>query len=112
MTVNEILVQALDPLGIPLYPDVYLGEDAAYFVFTYSSVGDAFADDRPGVERHLISLHYYGPLAGNPLRLIDDAKRALFQAGTTWPQTTHLSDENRRHIVLECEIEMGVGLDG
>ena len=54
----------------------------------------------------------------NTLQTRKDVKRRLFEAGFTWPEEVNAGDgtrefdEDKQHIVFECEIAEGVVLDG
>lgn len=119
MTVNERIKATLAPLGLPVKPDRYSGDSESYFVFNYTTMGTLFADDRPSYERYLVQVHYFCPMGANTLSTRKNVKRLLFEAGFTWPDEVNAgdssmqkSDEDKQHIVFECEIEEGVVLDG
>lgn len=47
--------------GFPCVANEYNGGEESYFVFTTSTQGLFFADDRPVVEREAVSLHLHCP---------------------------------------------------
>ena len=108
ININQIIKSVLDPFGDPVSYLVFLTADTdrtavRYYTFNYVTLGDDFADDAPGHERYLVQVHFVCPMTFNRLERIHATKRALFDAGFTWPEMTDASDENIQHAVLECE---------
>lgn len=118
MTVNERLITALEPVGHPIVPDQYTGEEAVYLTFNHGVRGALFADDAPGYDVHMVQVHLFAPYGWNSMALRAQVKRRLFSAGFTWPEETDAGSESQearemgQHIVFECEIEEGVVPDG
>lgn len=54
--------------GFPCVANEYNGDEESYFVFTTSTQGLFFADDRPVVEREAVSLHYTARTVSTPFR--------------------------------------------
>ena len=116
MSVNERIITALEPLGYPVVPDLYTGEETTYLTFNYSGHGALFADDVPCYEVHMVQVHFLVPYGVNTVATRRDIRRRLFAAGFTWPTETDAGNEYRsehtgQHIVFECEIEEAA-LDG
>lgn len=103
MSIDETIRKALLPFGDPVENEIYLGDAKRYYTFSYASLGAAYADDRPNLERFLIQVHLFAPLSENIQQQKIETKRALFFAGLGWPETQSLTDEDARHIVFECE---------
>lgn len=116
MTVNERLITALEPLGYPIAPDRYTGEETVYLTFNYGVRGALFADDAPGYDVYLVQVHLFAPYGWNSVALRGQVKRRLFAAGFTWPEETDAgsAQEQRegQHIVFECEMGEGAVPDG
>lgn len=111
MSVDAKIRTALTALKVPAENAIYQGNAKTYFVFSYTTIPDAHADDVAQAERYLISVSLFAPLSGNITTLVKQTKNALYKAGCTWPSTTNLTDENGRHIVFECEIAEGTEFD-
>lgn len=118
MSVNEKIIAALAPLGLPVTPDKYDGQGSAYITFNYSAYGRLFADDAPYIDAYLIQVHLFAPYARNMLYTRGEIRRRLFGAGFTWPKETNVGldtragDSDMQHIVFECEVEETVNLNG
>ena len=112
MTVDERLTAALAPFGYDIDNAVGFSKHDIYFTFNYNTLPLGFADDAPHYEGYLVQVHFFAPLDMNVSKLKQKIKRALLDAGFTWPSTTDASDEDGRHIVFECEIAEGVDEDG
>lgn len=108
MSVDAQIKHALSEFGDPVENAVYIGEAERYYVFDYSTIGTDFADDEPGHERYLVHVHLFAPLEENVTRRVKQTKKALLNAGFTWPETVNASDDEGRHIVFECETAEGV----
>lgn len=108
MTVNERLIQALEPLGLPIYPDVYTGEDPKYIVFTYTEGGGVFGDDTASVVVYALYVSLYLPSDVNPIALKRAVVDALVGMGCTYPTITNVSDLDGQGWVFDCEWCEGV----
>ncbi len=110
MSIEERLVEALRPTGLPIGKGVYTGEADTYLVYGYRTMGTCYADDRPWAETVLIDVHLYAPLKNADLTQLRQRIKALLAAGGyTWPSTTDVSDENAQHVCFECEEVVGLG---
>ncbi len=116
MNVEEKIVAALAPFGDPVEKSLLYAAandlPPQYYTFSCSSSGADFGDDEPGCERWLVNVHFFAPLRGNISRRVKQTKKALFQAGFTWPSTVDAGDQEGQHIVFVCEIAEEVELDG
>lgn len=77
-------------------------------MFNYDTLGADFADDAPGHERYLVQVHLYAPRTFDASERVRRTKRALADAGFTWPDTVNASDADGQHIVFECEYAEGI----
>lgn len=116
VSVESKIVSALTPFGDPVEKSLLYAAaqdlPPQYYTFSCSSFGADFGDDAPGCERWLVNVHFFAPLYGNISQRVKQTKKALFQAGFTWPRTVDAGDQEGQHIVFECEIAEEVDLDG
>lgn len=103
MTVDQRIREALLPFGDPVENGNYLSEESRYYTFNYSTIGDDYADDAPQHERYLVQVHFFAPVNENIAARRKATKRALFEAGFTWPESDSETDAESRHVVFECE---------
>lgn len=109
MSVNQIIINALSPFGFPVVPDLYRGAEKRYITFNYADDrAKEFADNTPLLVVAYMQIHLFVPLNENYLSLKKQVRQALFQAGFTYPVVTIDTEKenNIRHIIFECEIEM------
>lgn len=107
MSVDERLQAALAPLGIPVSPNLYEGEELEYIVTNYQVIPEVYAERAPHAARYLVQIHYLLPTGANPNATLREIARAVWEAGLTWPGVVNASDEAGQHYVLECEAADG-----
>lgn len=112
MTIDERITTALLPFGDDIENVVSTSRKGQYYAFNYTTIPADHGDDAPQHERHLVQVHFIAPLGMNISKRKKETKQALFHAGFTWPATTDVSDEDKRHLVFECEIADADGLEG
>ncbi|MDO5346554.1 MAG: phage tail protein [Lachnospiraceae bacterium] len=108
MTVNEIIKKALTPFGIPITADFFGGGAKEYFTFNYADDRAAgFGDDEPLQVVAYMQIHYFAPMEKDYLSIKKKIRKALFNAGFTYPDVTDATvlSDGIRHLVFECEIE-------
>lgn len=108
MTVNEKIIQCLEPLELPVVPDIYEGEKEEYITFNYAdNRGTAFGDDAPLQIMNYMQIHLFLPLSMNYLKKQKQIRELLFMAGFSFPEITVIAnkEEGNRHIIFECSIE-------
>ena len=110
MSINSTLKAALNPIA-PAEADVYGGDAAVYIAFGYNSLGADFGDDAPSHERFLVQVHLYAPNSYNTINKRREIKKALAEAGATWPIYENASDKDGQHHVFECELIEAVGVE-
>lgn len=103
MSLESDVRDAVACTGLPCATGEYTGEEKAYLVINHSSVPTAFRDDVPEYERQLVQLHLYCPAKQNTVALCAEIKRAIHEAGFSYPSTEDVSDKTGRHIVFEFE---------
>lgn len=104
VTVNEVLIAAVEPIIPDCVPDVYDGENLEYCVFNCTEIPDDFGDDQPWAIRYLVQLHWYLPAgSGSPEAKKRQIRQALIAAGFTAPTITPDHEEAGLHFVFECE---------
>lgn len=102
------LVAAVTPVVPVCEPAIYGGDAEAYCTYNATEMPEGFGDDAPHALRYLLQLHYFCPLAGNPLPTVRQLRQAVFDAGFTYPTMEDASDLDGRHYVLEFEEVGGV----
>lgn len=105
MTLNQRIIGALEPLGLPVVPDVDTLHRERCFVFQYDEGPTAFCDDQPWIRTYQIQVHLFLPLGENGLALVEGADRALRSAGLGPVDVVDAADEGGQHKVLECEAQ-------
>ena len=99
MTINQKIINALKPLGIPVTSDFFGGGNSEYITFNYV---------KDGVEDiSLMQIHYFLPSTKDYLEAKRKIRRVILEEGGTYPDVTVLMepDNKTRHIVFECEFE-------
>lgn len=102
-SIEKRLTDALTPIGWKIYNAVATGKEDRYLIIRHSDHPALPGDDRPGALRVLVYVDVYCPLAFNPVATVNAVRRALYNAGMTYPTTEDASDDDSRHIVIECE---------
>lgn len=112
VSVEARIVAALSPFGDPVEKSLLYAaankRPRRYYTFIVQSFGDAYGDDEPGCERWLAQVHLFAPLAENCILRAAQTKKALFEAGFTWPSMVDATDQDGQHYVFECETAAGV----
>lgn len=114
-TVNEIIVSALRPFGLPIAENLYEGKEKEYFTYNFADDrGADFGDNKPNADVAYMQVHYICPLKKSYADMRRQIRQALTDAGATWAQVTDLSDlsERLRHLVFEFEIENNYEVEG
>ena len=117
MDINEKIVAALEPMGYPVVPDLYTGEEGTHITFNYGSRGELFADGTPFSDVYLVQVHLMAPFGVNTVSTRKQIKQQLFDAGFTWPTETDAGSSVRakersgQHIIFECQIEENLEWD-
>lgn len=108
MTINQKIIKALKPLGIPVTSDFFGGGNSEYITFNYVKDGaELFADNQPVEDISLMQIHYFLPSTKDYLEAKRKNRRVILEEGGTYPDVTVLMepDNKTRHIVFECEFE-------
>lgn len=106
MTEFEKIIKAIAPFGFPYAPDVYTGEAERYFVYNYADErGAIYGDDVPLETVASVQVHLYLPWKEDFISLKNKVRKSLLREGFTYPEVTNIKDEDKRHIIFECEIE-------
>lgn len=100
--VDDALQTALRPLGLPVYPVLYTGEDLEYIVTNHNAIPRVDAERIPHAALHLCTVRYFLPWKKNPNPMILRISQALSDAGFTWPSVTEASDSEGQIYALEC----------
>lgn len=106
MTVNEMIINAMSPFGMPVTPDFDGGNEQEYITFNYvDDTGACFADDAPTCAIAYMQIHYFLPAEKDYLQTKKRMRQALYEAGFSYPEVTVIIEGKTRHIIFECEIE-------
>lgn len=108
MTAYQNIVAAIKGFGYPYEPEVYRGDAKRYFAYNYADDrGDLFSDDAPENNVASVQVHFVLPADEPFAKIKNQIRMALFRQGFTYPEVTHIIDQdnNIRQIVFECEIE-------
>lgn len=66
MNINPILLKLKEATGLPVAPDLYMGDAKRYLVFNYASEMPSLSgDDSPVADTALIQVHLYLPCGEN-----------------------------------------------
>lgn len=101
MTVEERIVAALSPIGLPVSQGEYLGDRCKYLCYYVSRSGTNWANDGPGAEVCRVQVHLFAPVSENINNLVRLAQNALYEADFGWPEAVDATDKDGRHIILE-----------
>lgn len=112
MTVEKCIRNALLPFGDPVQIEPFEPESEnkypeRYYTIRISTAGANNADNMPQHERYFVIVHFICPLGWDSVERVAITKKALSDAGTTWPRKNDLSDAELQHIVFECQIAQG-----
>ncbi len=108
MNVNPIIINALNPEGLPVTPGHYTGTEDKYYSFNYEDDrGVVFSDNEPQIDVASIQVHLFVPLDYNHIQLKKRTRARLFKAGFSYPVITEFieKDTEKRHIIFQCEID-------
>ena len=109
MTVNKILMKALEPIA-SVQASTYESYDAegrtdeVYITFNYSTNPDNFGDNEPDHEVYSVQVHLFCPASTDSLLIRRDIKNALRDAGFTFPSSVDATDADGQHHIFECLI--------
>lgn len=113
MSLNEILVAAVEPIVPTVRPDRYQpapGEEPdEYCTYNRTESPRLHAGGAPRRMVYLYQLHYYLPLGVNPEATLTAISKAVFSAGFTYPDTVPASDADGQHWVFEFEGKEALG---
>lgn len=106
MTVNEIIINALLPFGLPVTPDFFGDGADEYFTFNYADDrATNFGDNTPIHVVAYMQIHYFLPRDKDYISMKKRVRMALLESGFTYPEVTEVTEDNIRHLIFECEIE-------
>ena len=108
MTVNKKIINALQFLRIPITADFFGGGKEEYITFNYvTDSGEVYADNELTEDVVSLQIHYFLPSDRNYLENKRKIRKALMEAGCTYPDVTIIMepDNKTRHLIFECEIE-------
>ncbi len=106
MNAGEMLLQALKPVGLPVYPTVYQGKGDEFIVFVLADERpDMCGDDEQITEICAPDIHLFS--RQDPTGKKKRIRRLLRQAGFTVTGTTELYEKDTRyhHVIISAEID-------
>lgn len=111
MSNAKLVKDTLEALGYPAFHGLTTTNKRVYFIYYFMTEPADHADDRPLSETTYAQIHLFCKEDFDPLELIEQTKRALFNAGYTWPEVETLATGNTgygeandmRHFFIECE---------
>lgn len=117
MSIASRIIKAISFTNLPCVQVSYNGSAETYFTFNLQAIPSVFADDTPDADIWLIQLHLYAPFTQDTTKLRRQVRKAIHEAGFTYPDMTDASsgvrssDGTEQHIVFEFEDATGVGDD-
>jgi hypothetical protein len=114
MNINPLIISALEPLGLPVEPNVCtvnpLPEE--YIVFNYADERPALrADDTDIYDETTVQVHLF--TKGNPQQNKKAIRRLLRASGFTILDTQEIYEDDTRftHVVVEAWVEGDINDD-
>ena len=111
MTTMQLIKNAVETVGVPVYANNYTGDAKEYCTVNTIESPDAYVDDTPGVIRYPVALHWFAPIGSSPADKKRKLTKALLSAGCTYPQITDASDIDSLHFAFECECVDGEAVE-
>lgn len=118
MSIASRIIEAVAFTGFPCAQISMILDVDTYFTFNMDASPDVFCDDLPDADVWSIQLHLFAPFTLDTTRLRRQIRRAISDAGFTYPDMTDASEKIRsvdgteQHIVFEFEDATGVDEDG
>jgi hypothetical protein len=109
MSCDEAINAAFGEI-LPLFPNVYTGEELTYLVYNYYVIPEVYASSVSHASRYSIQLHLYLPHKENPNAIKLAIINACIGGGFTYPSMTNASDKDGQHYVFEFEYCNGGGV--
>lgn len=106
MSVNSVIIGALQGYGYPVKPSPYTGTEAHYFTFNQAADSGAdFGDNAPIMDILDMQVHFFMPLEENYLTAKAKIRKSLFDAGLGYPSVQMATEPGNkiRHLIFECE---------
>lgn len=117
MSIASRVIQAVAFAGLQCSQVSYNGEDDTYLTINMDAIPDMFCDDAPDADVWLVQLHLFAPFSRDTTRIRRQLRKAIFEAGFTYPDMTDASltirstDGTEQHIIFEFEGATGVNED-
>ncbi len=103
MTVDEIIVSVLTPVGLDIEEGVYTGANTSYITFDYYTIPHDFTDNAPSHEIYRMAVHLVAPPRTSLSAKRAQIKTLLFAAGFTFPEEVNATSKAEKHYIYECE---------
>lgn len=105
MNINQIIIQAVNPIVGVVVPDYYEGNETTYCTFVANELPNTFGDNEALTIRYLVTINLFMPKKTNPFTIKRRICKALEDYGFTYPSVTNLSDADGQAFVFECQYE-------
>lgn len=119
MNLGELIVLALEPIGLPIEPSTYTGTDDTYLIYYFDEVPVLFADDHPQHMRYLVEIYLIAPAGRGLSQYRNNIRKQLVKNGFTYPNVGHdsvlyRSTEGQQTLLFKCEYTAPIeaGSDG
>lgn len=100
---EELLVQGVEALGLPISPGLDVTVAGEYTVYDYRSSGALFGDDAPCLDQRQWTLVYVAPPATDRTETRTAIRRIIFQIFGEWPSEDPSSDANGQRYIYSFE---------
>lgn len=108
MTIEERIGNALLVFGDPVTKEPFVplpGENPdRYYTIRVSTVPLLPADNAPQYDECYVLVHFICPYSYDYVERAALTKKALFDAGCTWPSMEDGIDDGQKDIIFECRI--------
>lgn len=106
MSLNQKIIETLNPYVPIVVPNFYEGDAETYITFNiYSDRGADYGDSVPVGQVAYIHIHLYAPSHNNILDLIGQIRMALLANGFFWPDVEYGADKDCQHIIFDTQTE-------
>lgn len=110
--IDELIVAAITPIVSICAADYYdSSQDESiteWVTFNFpDDRGIIYGDDKPQENITEVNVHYYVSLSSDSSDTVKNIRKALFNAGFTYPKIRRLFEKetNYIHYIFECEID-------
>ena len=88
MNLGELIVSALQPVGLPIEPNTFTESYDTYIVYTYDESPIYFADNQPQYIHFFIEIYLVAPAGKSTYQYREKIREQLIKHGFTYPEIT------------------------